>query len=100
MKRLLPALLLACLGGASAAPAPGASPRFQPDPKLPPDLVGPYVILTNDAMTPNFQKLADFKRAGGLPAQVISVDWLAKTPAYPGVDLPEKIYHLLKDLRL
>lgn len=98
--RALPAVLLLLLGSSGAAKVGGANGRFAPDPKLPPDQGVPYVILTRDALVPAFQKLADFKRSLGLPAQIISLDAVAKSPAYPGVDLPEKIHFLLKDLRL
>ncbi len=98
--RLTFALALLLLGSASAAGPGQSAGRFAPDPRLPAELGVPYVILTSDALAPGFQKLADFKRSLGLPAQVVSVDWLAKSPAYPGADLPAKIYQLLKDLRL
>jgi hypothetical protein len=92
--------LAAILLTASAAAAQSPAGRFQPDPKLPPEQGVPYVILTDEELAPSFQKIADFKRGLGMPAQVITVDWLKKSAYYPGVDLPERLYHLLQDLRL
>jgi hypothetical protein len=85
---------------ASAAAAETPQGRFQPDPKLAPDAGVPYVILTSDELAPSFQKIADWKRACGMPAQVVTVEWLKKSAYYPGVDVPERLYRLLQDLRL
>ncbi len=86
------------LTASAAAQAPAG--RFQPDPKLPPDQGVPYVVLTNEDLAPSFQKIADFKRGLGMPAQVITMEWLKKSAYYPGVDLPERLYRLLQDLRM
>lgn len=91
---------LAAILLASTAFAQAPAGRFQPDPKLPADQGVPYVILTSDELAPAFQKIAEHKRSVGLPAQVITVEWLQKSAYYPGVDVPERLYRLLQDLRL
>jgi hypothetical protein len=60
----------------------------------------PYVIVTSEELAPTFQKLADWKRSVGMPAQVVTVEWLGRSAYYPGVDMPERLYRLLQDLRL
>lgn len=97
LKVLLAAALLLVT---SAGAAPAAKGRFQPDPSLPADLGVPYVIVTSEELAPTFQKLADWKRSVGMPAQVVTVEWLDRSAHYPGVDLPERLYRLLQDLRL
>lgn len=89
------AFALASLAAAQSPPG-----RFQPDPKLPADQGVPYVVLTSDELAPAFQKIAEHKRSVGLPAQVVTVEWLQKSAYYPGVDVPERLYRLLQDLRL
>jgi len=80
--------------------SPAAKGRFEPDPSLPADLGVPYVIITSEELAPTFRKLADWKTSTGMPAQVLTVEWLGKSAYYPGVDLPERMYRLLQDLRL
>ena len=84
----------------AARGAPTPQGRFRPDPSLPADQGVPYVIITGEELAPSFQKLADWKRSTGLPAQVVTVEWLKKSAYYPGVDLPERLYRLIQDLRL
>jgi hypothetical protein len=84
--------------GVQAGPA--AKGRFQPDPSLPADLGVPYVIITSEELAPAFRKLAEWKTSNGMPAQVVTVEWLEKSAYYQGVDLPERLYRLLQDLRL
>jgi len=98
-KILLTALLAGVLSPAAHG-APTAKGRFQPDPRLPEELGVPYVIVTSEELAPVFRRLAEWKTSTGMPAQVVTVEWLAKSAYYPGVDLPERLYRLLQDLRL
>ncbi len=84
----------------AARAAPITQGRFRPDPNLPADQGVPYVIITGEELAPTFQKLADWKRSTGLPAQVVTVQWLQKSAYYQGIDLPERLYRLIQDLRL
>ena len=93
-------VLLLSIGAPTAHGGPPPPGRFRPDPGLPPDQGVPYVIVTDEALAPTFQRLADRKRATGMPAQVVTVEWLQKSAYYPGVDLPERLYRLIQDLRL
>ncbi len=96
MRILGMALMLSLLAHAQQAKAPG---RFQPDPKLPPELGVPYVVITTDALAPSFQRLVEWKRSTGMPAQIVTIEWLSKNPFYAGADVAERMYALLKDLR-
>ncbi len=100
--KLLLATSVLLLAGLSpvARGAPTPQGRFRPDPSLPADQGVPYVIITGEELAPAFQKLADWKRSTGMPAQVVTVEWLQKSAYYPGVDLPERLYRLIQDLRL
>lgn len=86
--------------GSAVRAAPTAKGRFQPDPDLPQDLGVPYVIVTSEELVPAFRRFADWKRSTGMPTQVVTVEWLQRSAYYPGVDLPERLYRLLQDLRL
>ncbi len=98
--KVLFAAVLAAGLSPTALGAPPAKGRFQPDPDLPPDLGVPYVIVTSEELAPVFRRLAEWKRSTGMPAQVVTVEWLQRSAYYPGVDLPERLYRLLQDLRL
>ena len=55
-----------------------------------------YVIITNEAMAPVFQAVADYKTRIGVPAVVRTVNWIKAH--YPrGVDDAETIRDFLKD---
>ncbi len=68
-------------------------------PSLLPDLEGSpveYVIVTNEAMSGEFERLAQWKRSRGVGAVVKTVDWIVAN--YPnGVDLAETIRFFLQD---
>ncbi len=70
---------------------------FQPTefPSLDGSLVE-YLIITVDELASEFQRLADWKTASGVPAVVKTMSWIEAT--YPGgVDLPEKIRLFIRD---
>ena len=88
---------------------PGAE-RFQPvaaparhegtfRPAVAPSLEGSpveYVIVTTVALAPEFQRLADWKTAKGVPTVVRTVDWIAANYRN-GSDLPETIRNFIRD---
>lgn len=100
LSRAALAWCLCCGIGLATAHAQVPPGRFQPDPRLPAEVGVPYVILTSEALAPSFARLAEWKRGTGMPVQIIAIEWLQKSPYYPGVDLPERIYRLLQDLRM
>lgn len=59
------------------------------------ELVPDYIIITNEALKPIFQALADWKTRKGVPAIIKTVEQI--DPNYPGSDLPEKIRNYLKE---
>ena len=57
-----------------------------------------YVIITNDDLADEFQPLADWKTKKGVPAAVVTLDWIANN--YPqGCDLQETIRNFLIDVK-
>ena len=58
-------------------------------------LVPDYIIITNNALKPNFQILADWKTKKGVPTIIKTVEEIA--PNYQGSDLQEKIRNYLKE---
>jgi hypothetical protein len=92
------------LAAAIGAPPP-AAPLDEPDfperfvPSFRPSIDGSpveYVILTNDAMLPEFQALADWRTRMGLQAVVRTVEWVESF--YPnGADRAEQIRFFLED---
>ncbi len=55
-----------------------------------------YVIVTNQTMSPQFQRLADWKTQSGHPAVVRTIEWIRQN--YPGgADDGEKIRKFLQD---
>ncbi len=74
---LLLATLLPCFAPAAAASAA-------------------YVIITGDALVPEFQRLADWRTGHGLPAEVVTVAWIEAH--YPGgVDAAERVRRFIQD---
>ena len=68
------------------------------DPRFSPSLDGSpvaYVIITNQAMAGEFQRLADWHTREGEPSVVRTVEWIAG--AYTGVDLQQKIRAFIRD---
>jgi hypothetical protein len=59
------------------------------------ELVPDYIIITNEALKPTFQTLADWKTKKGFPAIIKTIEEIE--PNYPGSDLPEKIRNYLKE---
>ncbi|MDD2890179.1 MAG: C25 family cysteine peptidase [bacterium] len=55
-----------------------------------------YLIVTGDALTEEFQRLADWKIAQGLTVQVKTVSWILSNYT-TGRDNAEKIWYFLKD---
>jgi WD40 repeat protein len=72
---------------------------WPPSPTFRPTLDGSpveYVIVTNAALAPEFQALADWKTEKGVQAVVRTVEWVAAT--YPqGVDSAERLRFFLAD---
>ncbi len=57
-----------------------------------------YVIVSppDEAMKQEWQRLADWKTACGVPTLVIDTDWIRAT--YPqGADMPDRIRHFIRD---
>jgi hypothetical protein len=71
----------------------GFAPTEEPSPTGSPVR---YVIITNEAMAPVFQGLADYKTRVGTPAVVRTVAWI-KAHYTRGVDDAETIRNFLKD---
>ncbi len=85
---------------------PAAAARFDPPagatplaPTFPPSTDGSpvtYVIITNEAMRPAFEPLADWKTRKGLAAAVVTMEWIADS--YPnGADRAEQVRFFLQD---
>ena len=55
-----------------------------------------YVIVTNDALKPYFQILADYKTKRGIPTLIATVEDIYQK--YQGIDHPEQIRNYLKDV--
>lgn len=53
-----------------------------------------YVIITNEALKPIFEQLADYKTKRGFTTLLVTTEQIY--PAYPGVDNAEKIRNYLK----
>ena len=56
-----------------------------------------YIIITNNALKPAFQELADYKTQRGIPTVIATVEDIYNR--YPGVDHPEQIRNYLKDIK-
>ncbi len=56
-----------------------------------------YVIITNNALEPAFQRLADWKNSKGVNSTVVTVEDISNDPAYNGMDLQEEIRNFIKD---
>jgi hypothetical protein len=55
-----------------------------------------YLIVTNDAMAPAFQRLADWKTKKGVPAVVRTIEWIAQH-SRAGADLAESVRNYIRD---
>ena len=55
-----------------------------------------YLIVTNDAMAPAFQRLADWKTKKGAPSVVRTVEWIAQH-SRAGADLAESVRNFIRD---
>ncbi len=55
-----------------------------------------YLIVTSDALAGEFQRLADHRTAQGMPALVVTMEWIA-AHYRAGADLAETIRFFLKD---
>ena len=86
------------IGGLGAAAAgPGLTRPFAPT-ALPSTLGSPveYLIITNEAMKPVLQTLADWKTEKGVPAAVRTVEFIEQN--YPfGVDRAERVRMFVRD---
>ena len=83
--------------GTTAASLPRAAEPFRPT-QVPSLLGSPvaYVIVTDDALVPAFQVLADWKTASGVPAVVRGLSFIrAQYPA--GADDAERVRSFLRD---
>jgi len=59
------------------------------------ELVPDYLIITNEALKPVFQELADWKTKKGFPALIKTTEEIIAN--YPGADAPEQIRNYLKE---
>jgi len=55
-----------------------------------------YLIITNEEMEPEFQRLADWKTEKGIPTVVRTVEWIEQNTR-AGADLAETIRNFIKD---
>jgi hypothetical protein len=55
-----------------------------------------YLIITNEEMAPEFQRLADWKTQKGIPAVVRTVEWIAQN-CRAGADPGETIRNFIRD---
>jgi uncharacterized repeat protein (TIGR01451 family) len=96
----VPSRALVSLGSSAAAGAGGTKPKAEPfKPLQVPSVLGSpveYVIVTNDAMAPVFQQLADWKTQSGVPAVVRTTSFIRAQYPY-GVDDAERIRLFLRD---
>ncbi|MDI6839454.1 MAG: C25 family cysteine peptidase [bacterium] len=53
-----------------------------------------YVIITSSTLAPIFQSLANWKTKKGVPATIVTTDWIYNN--YSGYDSPEKIRNFIK----
>ena len=85
--------------GSRSAPIQDTQPEAFWSPTYRPSLDGSpveYVIVTNAALAPAFQTLADWKTKRGVPTVVRTVEWIRQS--YPnGVDQAEQIRTFLLD---
>jgi hypothetical protein len=92
----VPSRALVSISGTTALGKPKAEP-FKPL-QLPSVLGSPveYVIITNDALAPTFQQLADWKTQSGVPAVVRTLSFIRTQ--YPfGADDAERIRLFIRD---
>jgi peptidase C25-like protein/VCBS repeat protein/flagellar hook capping protein FlgD len=81
----------------SSPPRPGAPAPFLAT-QVPSLLGSPvaYLIVTSDALVPEFQRLADWKTASGVPAAVRTLSFIREQ--YPtAVDDPERVRMFIRD---
>ncbi|MEJ2720709.1 MAG: C25 family cysteine peptidase, partial [bacterium] len=55
-----------------------------------------YLIITSDALSAEYQRLADWKTAKGVPTVVRTIEWI-KANCRNGVDLPETLRFFIRD---
>jgi len=71
------------------------------NPSLPPRGVDPgdydYVIITQSSWVSAFQPLADWKTKKGIPANIVSTDWIYNSGGYTGTDI-QKIRAFVQDV--
>jgi hypothetical protein len=73
-----------------------AAANFSLDAAAPVAATVEYVIVTREALAPEFQRLADWKTLEGVPAEIRTVEWIdANYPA--GVDAAERVRLFLRD---
>src|SRR5260221_271601 len=95
----VPTRALVSIAG-NAASATAGKPKAEPfRPLQIPSVLGSpveYLIITNDAMAPQFQQLADWKTQSGVPAVVRTVSFIRQQ--YPfGADDAERIRLFIRD---
>ncbi|UCH82914.1 MAG: VCBS repeat-containing protein [Candidatus Latescibacterota bacterium] len=76
-----------------------AKPRGGFNPTQHPSLEGSpvdYVIITSDALVSEYQRLADWKTAKGVPTVVRTIEWI-RANCRNGVDLPETIRFFIRE---
>gem|GEM_PF-1573167 len=79
-------------GAGGARPATAAGPEFF----TLDDRTVEYLIVTTDEMTAEFERLARWKTARGMPARVVTLDWILSTYTI-GVDVQERIRAFFRD---
>ncbi len=96
----VPSRALVSLGSSSRSGATAGKPQAEPfKPLQVPSVLGSpveYVIITNDAMAPTFQQLADWKTQSGVPAVVRTLSFIRAQYPY-GADDAERIRFFLRD---
>ncbi|MGD1048797.1 MAG: C25 family cysteine peptidase, partial [Candidatus Krumholzibacteriaceae bacterium] len=55
-----------------------------------------YLIVTNEAMAPAFQRLADWRTKKGVPAVVRTVEWIQQNSRW-GADAAESVRNFIRD---
>lgn len=96
----VPSRAVVSLSSHATAGATGAKPKAEPfKPLQIPSVLGSpveYLIVTNDAMAPAFQQLADWKTQSGVPAVVRTLSFIrAQYPA--GADDAERVRAFIRD---
>ncbi len=96
----VPSRAVVSLASSATSGLPGVKPKAEPfKPLQLPSVLGSpveYLIVTNDAMAPTFQQLADWKTQTGVPAAVRTLSFIRQQ--YPfGADDAERVRFFIRD---